>query len=280
MRNAEYAGLSDLTTGSWANIQRQLEVAAGRIRDDVEKITTSRILSSGKRVTAIDEKYFISAIDDSGALISKVGVRNLFVSIDERMLTSLITRIYQDGYNFSERIWRAGLDYQVQMKRVIDLGLSQGRDIIDIARDLEVYVRTDKKTVLKRIGDLKRGTAEFAKRIRKNVDYNAVRILRSELYASMQDAAKFSGQFNPGASGWYDWFKTIIEDFDCVCPENEAGSPYRLDDVPGYPHSNCACIIRPRLRDRRQFVDDLSRWSEGESVGYLDDWNQQYFQFV
>lgn len=280
VRTAELSGLSELTTRSLANIQLQLEASAGIIRVGSEEAITNHILGTTQRFTAIDERYLLDAINLSKSGISKTGVSNLFVSVDERILTSLFSRTSQAGYTFSESVWNAGLDYQIQMKRVIDLGFSQGRDILDIAKDLDEYVADGKQRLIKRIGKLKRGTSEFAKRIRQKVDYRSFRILRSEMYASMQDVSKFNGQYNPGASGLYDWFRTLVEDFDCVCPKNEADNPHTLENVPGFPHSNCSCVIRPRLRPQKQFIEDLTRWSNGESVGYLDDWNMKYFQFA
>lgn len=278
--DAELSGLSDLTTGSWANIKLSLENAARSIRDKVEPYISNIMKNSTRTVSAIDEEYIISAIKDAGGDVSITSIRNLFVRVDEQVIASLFSRIYQDGYSFSERVWRVGIQYQEDVKRVIQLGLSQGRDMIDIARDLEVYVQKGKKGIVKRIGDLLEGTSEFRKRIRKDIDYNALRILRSELYASLQDSARYSGMINPGCTNFYRWIRTYSEDFGCDCPDYEQNSPYSLNDLPSYPHPNCSCRIEPILMNRADFVNDLSAWANGESIQYLDDWEMQYLQFA
>ena len=38
------------------------------------------------------------------------------------------------------------------------------------------------------------------------------------------------------------------------------------------------CVIRPRLRDRGEFVADLKRWAQGEDVDYLDAWQTKYLK--
>jgi hypothetical protein len=266
-------GLSDITTGMYASIGQELERGGKLIRDNVDEVIRNNILFASRRVTQIDEQYFIDALKDAHIRGLTTGARNLFVSIDDKLITSLYSRITQSGYTYAESIWYASMDYQDQMRQVIQLGLSQGRDFIKIAGDLNVYTKDGKLKLFKRIGKLQRGTQEFKKRIRTQVDYRSLRILRSELYASLQDASKLSGYYNPGCNGLYDWYKTIAEDFDCPCPEYEAGSPYELNNVPSYPHPNCSCIVRPRLRDRKEFVNDLVSWKNGAQIDYLNNWS-------
>lgn len=45
----------------------------------------------------------------------------------------------------------------------------------------------------------------------------------------------------------------------------------------GIASHNCLCRLVPRLMDRREFVDDLARWSRGEPVEYLDNWKASYY---
>jgi hypothetical protein len=271
---AEKAGVAELTSESWASIEAQLLRGSEIIRQKLPPIVEESVINVSKIPSSIDEEYLIDILEDLN--ISTIGIRNLFVGIDEKLIASLYSRINEAGYSFSEAVWDASTDYNDKIKRVVELGLSQGRDMMDIARDIDVYVRKDRRTLLRRIGKLERGTKSFARRIGKSVDYNSIRILRSELYASLQEASKIAGELNPGATGMYDWVRTFAEDFNCACPEYEADSPYELNDLPSYPHPNCSCLVRPILRDREEFVNDLKRWSEGEPVDYLDEWDKSH----
>ena len=193
-------------------------------------------------------------------------------------MINTFNRIYADGYTYSQRIWNVGIEYQNDIKRLISTDLALNRDLVETAKDLQAYVK-GKPQLAKRWGDLIEGNKALFRRLR-NVDYRALRLVRSELYASLQSVSALSGAVNPGCSGWYDWIRQSTIDWGCNCPDNAAGSPYMLNDLPGYDHPNCYCIIRPRLRNRKGFVNDLTNWSNGASVDYIDDWYYNYYQYA
>ena len=280
VRNAELAGYSDLTIGSWRNIQLSLEEGAIKITDQLNRLLNKGLVISTDNVTSIDEIYLIDIIKDNNININIVKIKNIFTGVNENVLIATLNRIYSNGYTFSQRIWNVGLDYQAQINKLITTDLAIGRDLVQTARDIEVYVKAGREAVAKRWGDLRAGNKDWLARIGKDIDYNALRVIRSELYASLQTASVMNGQANPGATGWYDWIRQNNEDWGCNCPGNAAGSPYLLNDLPSYDHPNCYCIVRPVLRNRAQFINDLTRWSNGESIGYLDEWNVNYLQFA
>lgn len=281
VRKAELAGLSDLTIKSWQNISRQLEEGARLITAKLEaKIYDTSMLGVSK-TSAINEEYLIDAFENVETFkITQTGIKNLFISVNNRVVSSIASRVYQDGYTFSERIWNAGLDYQKQIKDVITTGLAQNRDLIKIAKDLQVYIADGKIALAKRYGKLKRGTSVFMRRIGNKVDYRALRLVRSELYQSLQIASIEQGRTNPACTKMYDWvLSSGRQHWNCACEDIAGSSPYILQDVPGYPHPNCACSVRPKLMDSREFIADLKRWANYEPVEYLDKWYRQDYQF-
>ena len=93
---------------------------------------------------------------------------------------------------------------------------------------------------MKRYGKLERGTAEYARRIPRSVDYRALRIVRSELYASLKEVGIENGKANPSALDKFDWvMQSGRADWDCDCPDLAAGSPYTAAQFPAQPHPNC-----------------------------------------
>lgn len=282
VRKAELAGLSDLTVKSWQNIEKQLEQGARIIREGIEKgVYNASSLGVG-RTSEINQEYLIDAFSGiDQTKITQTGIKNLFRSVNDRVVTAIASRVYQDGYTFADRIWNAGLDYQKQMKDVITSGLAQGRDVVKIAKDLQVYIKDGKISLVKRYGELKRGTSAFIRRIGDKVDYRALRLVRSELYQSLQIASVEQGRVNPGSVDQYDWILDPgRQHWSCACPENAANSPYSLNEIPDYPHPNCRCDIRPVLRDRKEFTKDLKRWVNNEPVDYLDKWYRQDYQYM
>jgi len=279
VKQAIKKGYSDLTVESWRNIEAQLTTGSRQIFEALDDGLRYIVPFSSNKATAIDEKYLIDIIKEGKLDISTASIQNMFISVDVKVVANMVSRIYSDGYTYSQRVWNAALDYQEQIKRVISAGLASGRDIIDIAEDIGVYVRKDRQALVKRYGDFVSGNRDWLRRIRKDIDYNALRLVRSEIYASLQQVAVENSLLNPGSSGIYDWVRQNTTDWGCNCPDNAAGSPYTLDDLPSYDHPNCLCIVVPILKPRKEFVDDLTRWSGGESIGYLDTWEKEYFQY-
>lgn len=232
--------------------------------EDAVKITAEKIGD-------VNRKFLI----ENG--FQEAQIVNIINKVNEDAVLLFANRVWQDGYTFSQRVWKEGSLYQEDIKNILNAGIAQGRDPFQIAKDLQVYTADGKTALIKRYGKLERGTREFSKRIPKNVDYRAVRLVRTEIYNNMRDVQVSSGEANPAVTGEYNWIRQAgAGDFGCACPDLAAGSPYRAENVPINPHPNCSCYIQPILRDQNEFVADLKRWVDGEDVDYLDNWAVKY----
>jgi hypothetical protein len=309
---ADFAGQSQITIQSWAAIEAQLSSSAAEITRVLEEQIESKVLTGSKIRTDIHNKYLKDMVTASGAddFITKSGLANMFSGVGNRVIESLIGRIYQDGYTFSDRIWRIGQKYQDTIKDVISVGLAQNRDLIKIAKDIQVYTADGKVGLANRFGMISRrdidnyrkgkalridwkmfekkiiseygpeegikiikSTRSFMQRIGNRVDWRALRLVRSELYSSIQIADAEAGRVNPAALDLYDWIlEAGRQQWSCACESLSLDGPYKYSEIPGYPHSNCSCSIRVRLRNGNDFESDLKRWVDGESVDYMDAW--------
>lgn len=298
VERAERLGLSQFTIDSQRQLQEQLAFSASEVSRAVEKeipISVSRIYNRG--YLSIDERYIMDVVKDAGAagLITKSGIRNIGVGINDQLIRSLVVRIDQRGYSFSNKIWndlrtsKAGNlipdgifgDFQYRLKNVISAGIAQGRDNLKIARDISVYIKDGKIQLINRYGKLERGTSEFTKRISNKIDSRALRLVRSEVNASLQDASIRQGALNPAVKDLYNWKKTPGNPIDQDPSRNASGfrcidleefNPYTIDDVPSYQHPNCSCSVIPVLMDRRTFERDVRNWVNGQNVPYMDEW--------
>lgn len=282
VRTSLERGLSELTVGRWADIAAQLNAAADAIARGTESIGKTTVANASPIITKIDSDYVLAAAAKAGAggIVTRAALARMVTAVNQRVVASVSTRLWSDGYNFSSRVW-SGVrsDWLERMKNTVAAGIAQGRDPVKIAKDIQVYTADGKVALVKRWGSLERGTAEFAARLPGAVDWRAVRLVRSELYASLQDASVMAGQMNPGCTGMYDWVLSPgRQHWECSCEELAAGGPYKEGEVPSYPHPHCTCSVRPRLMDRAQFVADLKRWADGESVDYLDAWNTKWLK--
>jgi hypothetical protein len=294
--NATADGLSDLTSNAWIAIEAQLQEGANLVSQATVDLTASSISSAYGNFAAVDEDAVMDAVALSGTdVITRTGFRSLTAAVNLELLTATANRVYEDGYTFSDRVWKTfdlqsrpvGVngDYQYRIKNLILTGQAQGRDVVDIAKDIQLYISDGKDAVFTagRYGKLVPGTGEYKARISGTVDWRALRLARSELYASLQEGQIANGLANPSCRDQYNWVKNRGNPTDpdgsrnasgTRCIDLDTGSPYTYSQIKafGYQHPNCMCYREPVLMDQRDFVADLKAWSPGSGPEYLDTW--------
>ncbi len=270
-------GLTTPTAKAYVAFQKTLKTAAEKIAAELEGTIPSAAKGAAEKTSDIQVAHLSDAAKIAGANITKAGIKELYFGVNDAVVRDLVNRISKKGYTFSTRIWNTAADFPEQMNRVVAAGVAQGRDVLDIAADITSYVRDGKPALIQRYGKLKRGTAEFTRRISDDVSWKALRLVRSELYMSLQNASVAQGKATPAASGKYDWVLSGGGQHSCGCPTLADNSPYSQSRIPSYPHPNCRCTVTPRLRDGTKFNADLKRWAEGENVGYIDQWYADYY---
>jgi hypothetical protein len=270
--------LSLLTVERWQVLRGKLKAAADALATGTESETRGLLSRAIPLFPEIDADFVWSAtkLADAGRRITKDGLGRLVSATSDKVMASLASRLWADGQTFSDRVWGSNgvrEDWLERIRLTVAAGIAQGRDPAKIARDIQVYTADGKVALVERWGKLVRGTPEFAKRLPRNLDWRATRLVRSELGASLQDASVLSGEANPGCDGLFDWVLQLGRlHYGCECPDLAAGGPYKRDEIPTYPHPQCGCWIRPHLREIAVFTADLKRWVRGGSVDYIDKW--------
>ncbi len=270
-------GLTTPTAKAFVALQETLTQAAEKIAAELESTIPATAKGAAEKTSNIHVKNLSDAAETAGAKITKAGIKELYFGVNGDVVRDLVNRTSRKGYTFAKRIWNTAGDFPEQMNRVVAAGVAQGRDILDIAADVTTYVKDGKVALIQRYGKLKRGTAEFTRRISDDVSWKALRLVRSELYMSLQNASVAQGKASPATDGKYDWVLSGGGQHSCVCSDLADDSPYSAGKVPSYPHPNCRCTITPKLRDGTKFNADLKRWADGESVGYIDKWYADYY---
>lgn len=271
IKSAELAGKAQLTINSNLAIQNQLDEAVEaidiKLAQQIDKTTRAGI----NKTSDINVKYLSESFAAVGSSkVSAAGISEMYVSINETVIETMINRIYQDGYKLSDRVWKVGQDYRNKINSIMTQGFSMGRSSIQIAGDVQKYTVSGKFGLAKSYGPnlikgdvdaFRKGKAQridwkafetkygkeittsskaFMRRIGTRIDYRALRLVRSELYASLQEAAGIQGKANCGSSGLYDWvLEGNRQHWKCSCPDYAKNSPYKYENIPGYPHSNC-----------------------------------------
>jgi len=270
---AEMAGAAEITVTSLASINQQLIAAADDIARAISTEGIAGIRLSAEKIGTINDTYISQAFNRAGVTkVDQAVIAQIVSGVDTTVVSSVVNRVWQDGYTFSDRVWRIGRHYRDDIRNVLSAGLAQGRDVLDIARDIQVYTADGKLRLMQRYGELERGTREFARRIPKNVDYRSLRLVRTELYASLRDASVQQGLVNPASTGLWDWVRQSSRDWGCECQDFADGSPYTLEALPSTPHANCLCATVARLQNLADFEKRLGAWDGGAPDAALDEW--------
>ncbi|MDR0722745.1 MAG: hypothetical protein LBF75_08175, partial [Treponema sp.] len=203
---------------------------------------------------------------------------------------------FRQSYSLSKSLWAAVEDTEDKILDVVWGGISQGRDVTTVAADLMAYLKGGPDIIKGRWGKLKPGekvlkgghwqyateeAREYAKRLgSKGVDYRAMRLYRSEIHRHQQEAAVADGEENPACTGLYDWILMPgREVWLCGCEELAAGGPYTKDTIPPYPHPNCDCMVRPRLKDHEEFMKQLLDYAHDRDTPgarAIEEWADTY----
>jgi len=271
---------TSLTTDRWQLIQALLQEEANRLGAQVDQLTRRSV----RRVSRIFTRNTTQQMAESGLIgvrgINARGLNGIGIAINHRVIRSMASRM-AGGMDYSARIWKLGADWIGDVRGVAAAGVAIGRDPRKIARDLSAYTRHGKARYLQDSGIIEAkswGPNMRAGKLPKNIDYRALRLVRSEMYASIQDAQLQAGRDNPSCSGLFNWVTNPARlDWDCPCEGYEKKNPWKHDKVPAYPHPNCMCAIEPLMRDSDEFFEDVLRWDRGESVDYLDKWHSSVY---
>lgn len=281
-------GVKKFTVDQWNLIEQQLKQSANVIANATDAGIKQSLFDGYELSASIEKQYLNEAFKSAGATLGAKSLTALYSGINTSLITAVSLRVF-DGKAYSSAVWGdlypngtpIGVfgDWLSRVKNITAAGLSNGRDPITIAKDLEKYVKGGVKTI-GRWGTLKPGTKAYIRRLGVGgVDYRALRLVKTELYSGLHDAAQLNGDANPACIG-YDWVTQAgRNDWPCECLDLAAGSPYKKGEVPGYPHCDCSCAIREHLMSREEFdaqIKDYINGNNTDGAKSITDWSNKY----
>jgi hypothetical protein len=202
LREALNPGKRELSESEWLSIRSEL--ADKTITDGITSTTMAAIIAGTGLYVAINAKYLKDVLPSNNR-VSATGINKLASVQKQKAIDSLKQRTYGTGKTFSTRVWDAKSVYDDTIKMIVQEGIRIGRDPAKIAKDITVYTADGREALAKRWASLERGASEWTKRLPKNIDWRAVRLVRSELQATLQREEVLAGETNPGATQEYQW---------------------------------------------------------------------------
>lgn len=286
-----------LTIESKKQLTKALNEEAAMLRKEIKNISLTATKEGVKINAGSYTEYTYSQMKGLNNLDDNI-LKNVFSKINNDLIEIQALKTYEDGLLFSQRIWNDSKLFRRNIRNIVSEGLARNRDIIDIARDLEVYVRKDKITLAKRYANIdkspmrkgetyeqwKRRVREFKSRISTNVEYNSLRIVRSQVQGAIQDSNIAASSYTPSVQS-FDWNLSPAHILYSICEDIVLGNSwtYETFDYPTPPHPNCLSFTTYNEMKPKKFLSDLNTWQNNPTnplVNYLNEWKAQYYDPV
>lgn len=203
----------------------------------------------------------------------------------QAVLDAANKRLYSDGFQLSERIWRLDRDSLEGIRRTLLRGIAEGDSAWKVAQELGAYLGadadcprwastrlfkltpTDRMTSRKGLYSRVKGTPCES----KGVAYNALRLARNEI----QIAHHMATDALLGRAPWVEMEQVMLSPdhplIGCACEDIVAGGEdgdgvYPKGEITLPIHVQCLCYKVAVLMDADAFVDRLGGWMRKETV--------------
>lgn len=151
-----------------------------------------------------------------------------------------------DGYQLSDRIWRAGVETRKKIDDILIAGLNEGLSSTELASELESLLLPGRRS------------RRTKKPYNRDASYDAMRLARTEISRAANHASFTAAYLNPYVNHM-DVARSPNGDPDCkICPQHATigingerlRAPYSIHsaDLPVY-HPHCMCHSRPVVAD-------------------------------
>lgn len=240
------------------------------IGSSIEDISLLAATIEGDFVNYLNGKYFLDVPKD---------ILNQFYSIPQDvLLDSLSGKMYKDNKSLSERIWGYKNKNYKDMQFIINEGIVGNKSYTEIIKDLSIYVNPTSKRPY-----------DFSKiypKINKNVCYNSLRLLRTQMNHIFQESMLRKIKNNPYIQlvRWnlseeheYRQVKRFGEDeCDDYANSDTTGRGKGLfykKDVP-VAHPNCLCYQTYELEKSLEDIGkELNNMSDNQLKQLFQEWN-------
>jgi len=273
-------GASDLTR----NHLRALEKSLTREAENIRRALEGRLRSDLQQATGLGgrslQAHMTSCLQSAGLRLDMVRVQRGFGDVNTAAVEAIWART-KNGMRLSDRIWQTSDNARESIRTIILDGVARGRDCVEVARDLEQYVKHGAATMA---GDYPGMMARMGKRVPKDVCYEALRLARSEMSMAFMEGTYAAGRVNPAYKG-VRWLLSSSHPVPDQCDDLASADLYGLGpggypagDEPPYPHPNCLCTVGPIAENTQEFVERLKKWRDDpSSEPKLEEWYNEVY---
>ncbi len=205
------------------------------IKNNIEAIVTATIISHNSFYKYIDKKHNTNTLD-----VYKKQKEDIIKEVTNKVIKG---GTYKDNITLSKRIWGNDKKIIQSIDRIINEGIKNKRNPIDIAKDLEKYVNPK---VHKDVDLYKMYPGISGK-----VEANALRLARTSVTHAHQIATSESVKRNPILT--HVQYNASNSSRTCEMCADRDGTIYKYDDFP-LDHPNGKCFMTAYIPNN---IDDL-----------------------
>lgn len=215
-----------------------------------------------------------AVMSDTAAFWKSVELQlNNKISIDyANFSTSIVEdlyfgRVYSGNWTLSKSIWGDYTGVSDDISRIIAKGVAEGKGTYDIAKALETYVNPNAQKPI--------SWSRFYPHSKNQIDYNAVRLARTEISHAYQLATIRTAATNPFASG-IKWHAANHANTCPLCQDID-GKVFPIDECPlDHPNGFCTftIVLEKSLED---IANELVEWANGAENERLDEFYEKKY---
>ena len=226
------------------------------------------------------QEAFVPTMDDFGKLAEMwLRRRNYALQVAQQ-------RVYSDGLNLSQRIWRLEQGGMQTIRNTIATGMAQRTSAVELAQQLEgqlnagqdwprwTRARLSKMDARERAQDTK-GLLRSARDVppggSSGISYNALRLARNEIQIANHAVTSDIAVHSPWVTGRKVVLSPAHPQSD-ICDEYAAGGPYEKGANFLPLHVQCLCRWEEVLMPPSDFAKQVRGWVAGEN-DFLDDYS-------
>lgn len=309
---AKISGLLGVAEARWREVMRRYTALLRTGREQAGDIafTSLRVKNSARlpvwveRGTAVGESVVIRQASGVTRQASGVGLSESFQPVTEdwtrlaRMWTRRRNqaleiagqRIWGDGLNLSQRIWRLENGGLLSIRRTLAAGMANRTNAWQLATELKgmlgagrdfprwteerLYALSPRRRAQDLSGLLRAGDAILPGESR-GVAYNALRLARNEIQIANHAMTTEIATHFPGIVGRKSRLSPEHPATD-ICDDYAAGGPYAVTENFLPLHPQCLCFYEEVLMPKADFAAQVRGWVAGEGdfldgyVGWLD----------
>lgn len=275
-----------ITTPSGLVYRNHLEELERSLRMEAEKLTSGYQQRMEKYIdgavsAGVGYSKLITTDSFNRAGIGTEGLALFFAGVNAKAVKACWARTIK-GLYLSDRIWRQGEKFRVNMRNIIQEAVATGQDAATTARMIEQYVRDGKATLTK---DYPNMMKRMAGRIPGDICYEALRLARTEMTAAFGEGTIAAARVSPSYIGM-KWVLSNSHPVWDICDplvEHDEGlgkGVYSPGNEPLFPaHPNCICSLIPVHEKPEDFVQKLKRWKENPaSEPKIEEWYQNIYR--